>query len=233
MTQMCITNMPESSTAIHNLILFIGLVSGNDALAESRRFTISEGCHVSSIQPEFTAESAIAGPSRRRILTGVGAMVGAGVVAVAAAPVARATETDNGAFYSFPPTRAWDTREEGGPVKSGKSRLVPLEGTSGLTIHFNLTIVNTKGVDGYLAVYDADYPRPSPYSSINWQGANKILANFCLVSLGDAGCYVYCGGPAGAQTDFVIDIVGLSVEGFSSTKTRSEFLRVIEGAQAR
>ena len=54
-----------------------------------------------------------------------------------------------------------------------------------------MTVTSTKG-SGYLALYNADVPRPRPYSTINWRGSGKVVANFNIVDGGEAGIRVYC-----------------------------------------
>ena len=80
-----------------------------------------------------------------------------------------------------------------------------------LTFAINLTVTSTSG-SGYLAVYSADLPeRPNPFSSINWQGAGKTVANFNLVDGSETGLNVYCSGGSSNRTHFIIDVVGLLV----------------------
>ena len=75
----------------------------------------------------------------------------------------------------------------------------------------NLTVTSTSG-SGYLAVYSADLPaRPNPFSSINWQGAGKTVANFNYVDGGEPGLNVYCSGGSSNRTHFIIDVVGLLI----------------------
>jgi len=71
----------------------------------------------------------------------------------------------------------------------------------------NLTCVNTTGTSGYLKVWQWDAAEPLA-SSINWDRPGSVLAN--SVTSGCAGGYIHvkCGGPVGASTDFIVDIVG-------------------------
>lgn len=148
--------------------------------------------------------------TRRKLLTGMGAAAaaGGGLLVLAGTQKASAAVVD-GSYTSVGPERFIDTRESGGKISGGQTRtLADFEDTDGLTFALNLTLVSTEG-SGYLAVYNADEPRPNPYSTINWQGAGKVLANFTLVDGGDAGIKVYCSGGSTVKTHFVIDVVGI------------------------
>lgn len=79
---------------------------------------------------------------------------------------------------------------------------------AGLAFAINLTVVQTES-SGYLSVYNADVARPNPYSSINWQGSGKVVANFNVVDGGAAGFRVYCSGGSSVKTHFIIDVVGI------------------------
>ena len=82
-------------------------------------------------------------------------------------------------------------------------------GLAGYTFAINLTVVATLGSGGFLAVYNGDLAtRPTPYSSINWQGNGKTVANFSLLDLGAGGAKVYCSGNSSISTHFIIDVVG-------------------------
>ena len=152
------------------------------------------------------------GASRRKILRGMGGVAaGGGLLALAGAPKASAA-VDEGTYFSLGPERFVDTRlpDSGGKIRGAQTRILDdFEESDGLTFALNLTVVSTEG-SGFLALYNADEPRPNPYSTINWQGAGKVLANFTLVDGGDAGLAVYCSGST-ARTHFIIDIVGLFI----------------------
>ena len=181
-------------------------------------------------ESELAPDVHATGSSRRAMLTGMGVVAGAGLAAVAGAQPAHAADTEGGLVYSASPERIIDTREEGGPLKAGQSRLIPLTGLAGWSLFFNLTVVNTVG-NGYLSVYDADFSRPAPYSSINWQGSGRVVANFGLVSLGAGGFRVYCGG-SGTSTNFIMDIVGFAVESDAAPAQRAKFSRQLTAAKA-
>lgn len=153
------------------------------------------------------------GASRRKILTGMGGVAaGGGLLALAGAPKASAA-VEEGTYFSLGPERFIDTRlpDGGGKIRGGQTRtLQDFEEADGLTFALNLTVVSTEG-SGYLALYNADVPRPNPYSTINWQGAGKVLSNFTLVDGGDAGLEVYCSGASTVRTHFILDIVGVFI----------------------
>jgi hypothetical protein len=148
------------------------------------------------------------GATRRKLLTGVGAAAaGGGLLALAGAQKAAAV-VDEGAYFSLPPERVVDTRESGGKISGGQTRTLPeFADADGITFALNLTLVATEG-SGFLSVYNADAPRPSPYSSINWQGNGKVVANFNLVDGGVAGLKVYCSTGVGVRTHFILDLMG-------------------------
>jgi len=164
------------------------------------------------------------------MLTGMGVVAGAGLAAVAGAQPAHAQDTDGGLFFSANPERIIDSRTEGGPIKAGQSRLIGLTNIAGWSLFFNLTVVNTVG-NGYLSVYDADFSRPNPYSSINWQGSGKVVANFGTVSVGAAGFRVYCGG-SGTSTNFIVDVVGFAMVTEAAAAQRERFSRSLKAAKA-
>lgn len=149
--------------------------------------------------------------TRRKLLTGMGAAAaGGGLLALSGTSKASAA-VDDGTYFSLGPERFVDTRKSGGKISGGQTRtLTDFEDADGLTFALNLTLVSTEG-SGYLALYNADGPRPTPYSTINWQGAGKVLANFTLVDGGDAGIKVYCSGGSTVRTHFVIDIIGIFI----------------------
>ena len=149
------------------------------------------------------------GATRRKILTGMGvAAAGGGLLALAGGQQAHAA-VEEGTYLSFGPYRLTDTREEGGKISGGQTRtLEEFSEAEGLTFAINVTVVGTEN-SGYLSVYNADVDRPVPYSTINWQGSGKVVANFSLVDGGAAGLKVYCSAGSNVKTHFIIDIVGI------------------------
>ncbi len=125
-----------------------------------------------------------------------------------------------GAFHAITPTRVHDSRSPfggPGPLATGASRTISVANSTaavpvevvpaGATaISYTLTAVNTAG-SGWLAVTEGG---TSAYtaSTINWT-APTTVANSSVVRLdGARHVKVYCGGPAGVQSNFIIDILG-------------------------
>jgi hypothetical protein len=159
------------------------------------------------------SEPAEAGTSRRKMLAGMGVAAGGGLLALAGTQSAQAVVSD-ASYYSYGPYRYVDTRQSGGRIYGGDTRVLSIfAGLESYTFAVNLTVVNTHG-SGWLELYNADLStRPSPYSSINWQGDNKVVANFTMLDLGSAGAKIYCSGGSSTNTHFIIDVVGYMVTG--------------------
>lgn len=167
-----------------------------------------------------TPEDLNVSPDRRRLFKlGAGAAAGAGVLALATATPAAAT-ISGGTYFSVTPVRLIDTRISGGRISAGETRTsTALVGNEYVSV-CNLTVVNTLGDGGYLSIYSADLAsRPNPYSSVNWQGANKVVANLAIFDTGDEGIKIYCGGTG--STNFVLDFVGY-FQAASSARTAKQ-----------
>jgi hypothetical protein len=117
----------------------------------------------------------------------------------------------------LPPTRSYvpqnpiprslDTRLVGGKLKPNEERVVALgvpAGVAGAVL--NLTVSETEGVGGFVAVFPADAPYPGN-SSINWFGPGQNLAN-TLVTGVDAGGQIRIRGGV-AATHVIIDLLGV------------------------
>jgi len=78
-------------------------------------------------------------------------------------------------------------------------------------VSYNLTVTDTFGAGGYLALYPADRVWPGN-SSINWFGTGLDLANGGIVAVGDydgpGEVAVYAGFVPGTATYFIMDITG-------------------------
>ena len=149
-------------------------------------------------------------PDRRRLFKlGAGAAAGAGLLALSNATPAAAA-VSGGTYQSVTPIRILDTRMGGGPIKSGETRTsLALSGNTYACV-CNITVANTTGKSGYLAIYSADLAsRPQPFSSVNWQGASQVVANLAIFDTGNAGFKIYCGG--GGSTDLIIDFISYFV----------------------
>lgn len=175
------------------------------------------------------------GPSRRKLLAGMGAVAaGGGLLALAGAPTAEAVVSD-ASYYSYGPYRFVDTRlNSGGRIYGGETRtLSTFAGLQDYTFAINLTVVYTQG-NGYLSIYNADLTsRPNPYSSINWQGAGKVVANFNMLDLGAAGAKIFCAGGSSSNTHFVIDVVGYFYNGGAAMAAPAGFRNWERKAKAR
>jgi len=153
------------------------------------------------------------GTSRRKMLAGMGVAAGGGLLALAGTQKAQAVVAD-ASYYSYGPYRYVDTRTSGGRIYGGDTRVLSVfAGLGSYTFAVNLTVVSTHG-SGWLEIYNADLSsRPSPYSSINWQGDNKVVANFTMLDLGAAGAKIFCSGGSSTNTHFIIDVVGYQFTG--------------------
>ena len=132
-----------------------------------------------------------------------------------------------GAFFPISPARVYDSRKATpspqAVLASGSNRtlsvanqyhpstgalvqpdVVPQGATA---IAYNLTVVNTVGAGGYLAVNEGGNTVVAA-SSINWSGPGLSLANASVVKLDDSRqITVICGG-ASTSTNFILDVVG-------------------------
>jgi len=101
--------------------------------------------------------------------------------------------------------RVLDTRKTGGPLQPGEERVINLgfAGARGAVV--NLTVTNTGGGGGFVAVFPANIAWPGN-SSINWTSANENVANGVITALDSSGRIPIHGGAA--PTDVVIDRIG-------------------------
>ena len=104
--------------------------------------------------------------------------------------------------------RVLDTRVTGGKLADGEQRTIGLElpGAGGAVI--NLTVTETEGNGGFVAVFPAGVPWPGN-SSINWFGPNQNLANGVITAVNSAGEITIRGGAA--STHVVIDRIGFLI----------------------
>ena len=105
-----------------------------------------------------------------------------------------------------PVNRVLDTRNGSTKLGPGEERVVVLgvPGSASAAV-INLTITQTEGAGGFVAVFRADQPWPGN-SSINWVAANQDVAN-TVVTATDAGGSIRIHG-ATASTHVVIDVQG-------------------------
>jgi hypothetical protein len=122
--------------------------------------------------------------------------------------------TTAGAFTAINPDRVFDSRNGAGKLASGEERTLsvatsifgPAVVPAGATaVTMTLTVTQTEGAGGYLAVR----PSGAPYqgtSSINWFGPGQNLATTVVSALGGDREIVVRGGDA--STHFIVDVVG-------------------------
>ena len=138
-----------------------------------------------------------------------------------------ASTTTAGAFSAIAPARVYDSRKAlpgpQSPLATGASRtifvcdqrntgsgvvlaagVVPLGATA---IAYNLTVVNTVGSNGFLAVNEGGNVVVGA-SAINWFASGQSLANASVVKLNASRqITIICGGTA-TSCDFIVDVVG-------------------------
>jgi hypothetical protein len=132
-----------------------------------------------------------------------------------------------GSLHVIAPARAYDSRQTSPGPKStlatGANRLVSVANKynvstgalvtsnvvpSGATaIAYNLTVVNTVGTNGFLAVNDGGNTTVAA-SIINWTAPGQTIANSSVVKLnGSRQITVICGGTS-TSCNFIIDVLG-------------------------
>lgn len=139
--------------------------------------------------------------------------------------VPRATSLSQGLlFVPINPYRTFDSRHYAdGRLRAGDEVWFtvltdefdyPAIPDDAVAVTYNLTVTATAGVGGYLAVFPADISWPGN-SSINWFASGLDLANGGVAAIGflDAPgqLSIYCGGPPGVSTHFILDITGYFV----------------------
>jgi len=135
-----------------------------------------------------------------------------------------ASQESAGALHTISPARVFDSRRPMAvqinagnvwlvsiahriDVATGnivQPNVVPADATA---IAYNLTVVNTVGTNGYLAVNEGNNSDVTA-STINWYANGQTAANGSIVKLNNARqVSVICGGTATA-THFIIDVLG-------------------------
>ena len=121
-----------------------------------------------------------------------------------------------------PPQRVYDSRagqpnpsgSPKGALAFGQARTIncsPVVPGGATTIVFNLTVANTVGSFGALAMYSASAPDPST-ANINWTSPGTVLANQAISACdGSQDVKVKCVASAGCSTHFILDIFGYYV----------------------
>lgn len=132
----------------------------------------------------------------------------------------------SGGFHAVTPGRVYDSRPAqggAGPLSTGSSRTISVANrinpsggavvennfvpANARAVTFNLTVVNTVGSNGYLAVNPGGVTTVSA-SSINWYGANQIIANGTLSSLNTSRQLTVVAGGTSTSANFIIDVTG-------------------------
>ncbi|MEQ1702939.1 MAG: hypothetical protein ABMA25_22765, partial [Ilumatobacteraceae bacterium] len=129
-----------------------------------------------------------------------------------------------GQFHPITPARVYDSRKPApaSPLATGANRLVTIANkidangaiafanivpSFATAIAYNLTVVNTVGTNGYLAVNPGGITAVSA-SAINWNASGQTLANASVVQINSSRqVTVVCGGTS-TSTNFIIDVVG-------------------------
>jgi hypothetical protein len=104
--------------------------------------------------------------------------------------------------------RVLDTRTTGGKLADGEERTIPLGLTGARSAVINLTITETEGNGGFVAVFPANVAWPGN-SSINWSAAGQNIANAVISGVDPAGQIKIRGGVA--STHVVIDRIGFLI----------------------
>jgi len=115
-------------------------------------------------------------------------------------------------FSSIAPTRAYDSRNDQGPLAGGQSRSIDISSAvpQGATaVAFNLTQTGTMG-SGYLTVSpDAQSPVTS---TINWSAANQTMANAVITDVAEDGTFTVTNN-GDTATDVIVDLTGTFTPG--------------------
>jgi hypothetical protein len=157
---------------------------------------------------------------RRAFLTR-GGLVAGGAALGAALTVAPAGAQVTGVDYTYfpiPPGRVYDSRQNLGALRNGVGRTLfttlHTVDPPPIAITVNLTVTLTRQ-KGWIACYPGDAAFNGT-SSINWFGDFQDLANNAFVGIPPAGdphqgeINFVCGGIAGAEAQFIVDIIGAS-----------------------
>jgi len=144
------------------------------------------------------------------IVVGQGSTVAIRFFATAGASVLGVTVGYTPPSQSFIPftgatPRVLDTRVTGGKLADGEERTIVLEFPGARGAVLNLTVTETEGNGGFVAVFPANVPWPGN-SSINWSAANQNVANGVITAMDPAGRITIRGGAA--STHVVIDRIG-------------------------
>jgi hypothetical protein len=107
--------------------------------------------------------------------------------------------------FSGGPPRVLDTRVSGGKLADGAERTIDLGFPGARGAVLNLTVTETEGAGGFVAVFPANVAWPGN-SSINWSGPDQNVANGVITAMDPSGRIKIRGGAASTQV--VIDRIG-------------------------
>ncbi len=117
-----------------------------------------------------------------------------------------------GSLHVIAPSRVYDSRPIG-KLNAGSNRVVQVTGVGGIpagaqAILATLTLTNTDTSFGFLTMTGGSVATTAA-SSINWFGVGQTLATTVVSNLNPAGqIKMFNNSPAGANTDFIVDITG-------------------------
>jgi hypothetical protein len=143
---------------------------------------------------------------------GLATLAAAGGAAVLAQPAAAVDLSV--VLLPIGPLRVYDTREGPGRLNAGEERTLTGGAAPEEIAHlYNVTLAETTGAGGFVAVFPGNISWPGT-SSLNWFGPNQTIANNAYTLLGDEtepSIKLRAGGPPGASTHVILDLVGTLV----------------------
>lgn len=149
--------------------------------------------------------------SRRRVLRKAGAATLAAAGGAAMLADSASAQSVQVVLVPFGPQRVYDTRQTDGRIFANQQRTLGGAAAPSEFAHiYNVTITETQGAGGYLAVFPGDITWPGS-STLNWFGAGQMLANsaYTWLAESDQSIRIRAGGPAGSSTHVVLDLVGV------------------------
>jgi len=174
----------------------------------------------------------------RRLFLRRGGVVAAGGVAVATVLAVHPAGAQVGAqalvasYEPVGPLRAYDSRNGEKIYPLDEHDLKTSAEPDVLAYTVNLTVTETEGPGGWLAMFPGDISWPGS-SSVNWFGPGQNLSNNAFVGIPDSGLItVRCGGQGG--THYVIDVIGVSfvIDTSEPSATSAEGFRAAARARA-
>ena len=187
-------------------------------------------------ETRVTDDLAHDGVARRKLLRTAGAVGVAAVGATALAARPAAAADFHGGTASGRSVRVYDTHGGEGRMSANQQRTL-VGGTmpDDIAHLYNVTVTETAGSAGFLAVFPGDIAWPGT-SSINWFGPGQTLANnaYTMLALGDQAIRLRTGGPAGSSTHVLLDLVGvLTVIDLDSAGVASALTALAGGGDGR